>query len=304
MPEFVATARGPDKVAQAIELGADIGVDSRTQDFGLVAKAAGGIDVALDMIGAPFFDTTLDALNTGGRIVYIAALGGPILQVPVSAMTLRKRAIITGSTLRPRDADEKARLAREVRNVVWPWIREGRVKAVIDRVFPLADASEAHAFFEQGRHTGKVVAGVEGQIVRARQVSNLLDGAIRDTRTNGPIQRQFLVCAGLPRTRPVPVPRMVVPAHDGLTIGVVLYQHTNSQESVMYTITTFQPSVPVRLNLPPVMPINRARPIATAISGSVTATAAATARTVAMPIARQGRCSAAAEPWVGCRSPP
>jgi len=154
--EVVATARGPEKVAQAIELGADIGVDSRTQDFGIVAKEAGGIDVALDMVGAPFLDQTVDALNTGGRIVYIAALGGPILQVPVWAL-MRKRAVITGSTMRPRDANEKARLAREVERVVWPWVREGKVKAVVDRVFPLADAGEAHAFFEQGRHLGKVV---------------------------------------------------------------------------------------------------------------------------------------------------
>ena len=152
----VATARGADKVAQAIALGADIGIDSRTEDFGPIAKQAGGIDVALDMIGAPFFDATLDVLNTGGRIVYISALGGPVLQVPVLAL-MRKRAVITGSTLRPRDPNEKARLAGEVERVVWPWVREGRIKAVIDRVFPLADASAAHAFFEQGRHTGKVV---------------------------------------------------------------------------------------------------------------------------------------------------
>lgn len=99
---------------------------------------------------------TMDALNTGGRIVYIAALGGPVLQVPVWAL-MRKRAVITGSTLRPRSPDEKGRIAAEVERVVWPWIREGKVKAVIDRVFPLADAAEAHAFFEQGRHTGKVV---------------------------------------------------------------------------------------------------------------------------------------------------
>jgi putative PIG3 family NAD(P)H quinone oxidoreductase len=154
--KVIATARGADKVALVVELGADLVVDSRTQDFGTVAKEAGGIDVALDMIGAPFFDATLDALNTGGRIVYIAALGGPVLHVPVWAV-MRKRAVITGSTLRPRNPDEKARLAREVGHVVWPWIREGKVKAIVDRVFQLADASEAHAFFEQGRHTGKVV---------------------------------------------------------------------------------------------------------------------------------------------------
>ena len=152
----IATARGAGKVAQALALGADIGVDTRTQDFGAIAKEAGGIDVALDMVGAPYFDATLDALNTGGRIVYIASLGGPMLQVPVWAV-MRKRAIITGSTLRPRSADEKARLAAEVERVVWPWIAEGRVRAVVDKTFPLAQAAQAHAFLESGQHTGKVV---------------------------------------------------------------------------------------------------------------------------------------------------
>ncbi len=152
----IATARGADKAAQALALGADIAVDTRTQDFGAIAKEAGGVDVALDMVGAPFFDATLDALNIGGRIVYIAALGGPVLQVPVQAV-MRKRAIITGSTMRPRSADEKARLAAEVERVVWPWIAEGRVKAVVDQTFPLEQAAQAHAFLEAGRLTGKVV---------------------------------------------------------------------------------------------------------------------------------------------------
>jgi NADPH:quinone reductase-like Zn-dependent oxidoreductase len=102
------------------------------------------------------FEATLDALNPGGRIVYIAALGGPVLQVPVMAV-MRKRAVITGSTLRPRSADEKARLAAEIERVVWPWIADGRVRAIVDRTFPLAQAADAHAFLESGQHTGKVV---------------------------------------------------------------------------------------------------------------------------------------------------
>jgi len=154
--EVVATARGATKVAQALALGADIAIDSRTQDFGPIAKDAGGVDVALDMVGEPFFDATLDALNPGGRIVYISAQGGPILQVPVWAL-MRKRAIITGSTLRPRSADEKARLAAEVERVVWPWIASGRVRAIVDTTFPLAQAAQAQAFLEAGRLRGKVV---------------------------------------------------------------------------------------------------------------------------------------------------
>lgn len=152
----LATARGRDKAEHARKLGADIAVDSLSEDFGEIAKAAGGIDVALDMVGTPVFEATLDALNPGGRIVYIAALGGPLLQVPVWAL-MRKRAVLTGSTLRPRSADEKARLAAEVERVVWPWIADGRVQAIVDRTFPLAQAAQAHAHLEAGRHTGKVV---------------------------------------------------------------------------------------------------------------------------------------------------
>jgi len=154
--QVLATARGVDKAVRARLLGADIAVDTNTQDFGAIAQEAGGIDVALDMVGAPYFNATLDALNIDGRIVYIAALGGPVLQVPVGAL-MRKRAIITGSTLRARSADEKARLAAEVERVVWPWIADERVRAIVDRTFPLAQAAQAHAYLEEGKHTGKVV---------------------------------------------------------------------------------------------------------------------------------------------------
>ena len=152
----IATARGADKAAQARRLGADIVVDSTHEDFGAAAKAAGGVDVALDMVGAPCLAATLDALRTGGRIVYIAALGGGTLDVPVRQVMM-KRAVLTGSTLRPRSANEKARLAAEVERVVWPWIAAGKVRAIIDRTFALADAADAHAYLEGGRHFGKIV---------------------------------------------------------------------------------------------------------------------------------------------------
>ena len=154
--EVLATARGLLKATRAAMLGADIAIDSLTQDFGAIAKEAGGIDVALDMVGAPVFEATLDALNPGGRIVYIAALGGGMLQVPVWSL-MRKRAVLTGSTLRPRSAGEKARLAAEVERVVWPWIEDGRVQAIVDRTFPLEQAAQAHAYLESGQHAGKVV---------------------------------------------------------------------------------------------------------------------------------------------------
>jgi putative PIG3 family NAD(P)H quinone oxidoreductase len=152
----VATARGADKAAKARELGADVAVDTTIADFAAAAKAAGGVDVALDMVGATYFAATLDALNTGGRIVYIAALGGTTLEVPVRQIML-KRAVITGSTLRPRSSDEKARLAAQVERVVWPWIAAGRVRAIVDRTFPLREAAAAHAHLESGSHVGKIV---------------------------------------------------------------------------------------------------------------------------------------------------
>ncbi|HZZ88669.1 MAG TPA: NAD(P)H-quinone oxidoreductase, partial [Caulobacteraceae bacterium] len=103
----IATSRGRDKADQALQLGADVSIDVGTEDFEAATKAAGGADVVLDMVGGPYFAKNLAALNTGGRIVYIAALGGGSIEVPIGAV-MQKRAIITGSTLRPRAADEKA----------------------------------------------------------------------------------------------------------------------------------------------------------------------------------------------------
>lgn len=152
----IATARGAAKAESARALGVDVAVDSTAEDFAEAARRAGGADVVLDMVGAPYFARNLEALNTGGRIVYIAAQGGGDLAVPVAAL-MRKRAVLTGSTLRPRSADEKARLAREVERVVWPWVTAGAVRPPVDRAFPLAEAAAAHAYLEAGTHVGKVV---------------------------------------------------------------------------------------------------------------------------------------------------
>lgn len=154
--KVIATARGADKAARALELGADVAVDATAQDFAAVAKAEGGVDVVLDMVGGAYFARELDALKTGGRIVFIAAQGGGEVALPIFRL-MQKRAVVTGSTLRPRDADEKARLAAEVERVVWPWIAAGQVRPPVDAVFPLTEASKAHAHLEGGAHVGKVV---------------------------------------------------------------------------------------------------------------------------------------------------
>ncbi len=152
----IATARGADKAAEAKRLGADIAVDASAEDFEAVAKAHGGVDVILDMVAGAYFAKNLDALNTGGRLVHIATLAGGTVELPILKIML-KRLVVTGSTLRARSADEKARLAAEVERVVWPWISSGRVKPVIDKVFPLAEAAAAHLHLDSGAHVGKVV---------------------------------------------------------------------------------------------------------------------------------------------------
>ncbi len=155
----IATARGASKAAQAVQMGADIAVDATAEDFETVARAHGGVDVVLDMVAGPYFPKNIEALNTGGRLVHIAAQAGGTVELQIMKI-MQKRLIITGSTLRPRDADEKARLAGEIERVVWPWIAAGKVKPIIDRVFPLAEATAAHAWLETGEHLGKVMLEV------------------------------------------------------------------------------------------------------------------------------------------------
>jgi len=152
----IATARGADKAAQAKALGADIVVDATTEDFAEVAKADGGVDVVLDMVGGDYFAKDLDALKTGGRIVFIASQGGGDVNLSIGRL-MQKRAVVTGSTLRPRHPDEKARLAAAVEATVWPWIEAGKVKPQIDKTFPLVEAGAAHAHLEGGAHVGKIV---------------------------------------------------------------------------------------------------------------------------------------------------
>lgn len=155
-PRVIGTCRGADRADALRALGAERIIDTRTENFGQVVHDLGGADVILDMVGDRYLQPNLAALNMDGRIVYIAALDGPTLQVPVMAL-MRKRAVLTGSTLRNRSADEKARLARRIEEVVWPWVADGKITPVIDAVFPLEDAAKAHARLEAGSHLGKII---------------------------------------------------------------------------------------------------------------------------------------------------
>jgi NADPH2:quinone reductase len=152
----IATARGAAKAAQSRELGADIAIDASVGDWAQEVKAAGGADVILDMVGADYFARNLDVLRTDGRLVVIATLAGHLAELDLRRLML-KRQTITASTLRARDADEKARLARAVETNVWPLIESAQVRALVDRTFPLERATDAHRWLEAGSQFGKVV---------------------------------------------------------------------------------------------------------------------------------------------------
>ena len=152
----IATARGPDKVAKARELGADVAIDASAGDWAAAVKASGAVDVILDMMGAGYFAANVDVLAPGGRLVVIAFLTGAAAELNLATLMM-KRLTLTGSTLRGRDAGEKARLARAIEANVWPWLESGAVRIPVDRVLPLERAGEAHLCLEQGAQFGKIV---------------------------------------------------------------------------------------------------------------------------------------------------
>ncbi len=151
-----ATAGDEAKVKLCESLGAERGINYRQEDFEDVVDRLGGADVVLDMVGGDYVQKNLNVLKTHGRCVMIAFLKGPQAEVNFMRLML-KRLTITGSTLRSRSPEEKARLAHEVHEHVWPWIEEGKVKPVIDSTFPLEQAEQAHQRLQSGAHAGKVV---------------------------------------------------------------------------------------------------------------------------------------------------
>ncbi|WP_240454708.1 NAD(P)H-quinone oxidoreductase [Caulobacter sp. 17J65-9] len=154
--KVIATSRGAEKAARAKSLGADLSIDSSAGDFVAAVREAGGADVILDMVGGDFVSRNLECLNTDGRLVQIAFQAGATVELDLRRIML-KRLTLTGSTLRSRDPDEKARLAAAVETHVWPWAEAGLLKPPIDAVFPLERAADAHRRLDEGTHVGKVV---------------------------------------------------------------------------------------------------------------------------------------------------
>ncbi|SFS10404.1 NAD(P)H-quinone oxidoreductase [Sphingomonas jatrophae] len=152
----IATARGGDKAARAKALGADLAIDVTAEDFAGTARAAGGVDLVLDIVGGDYFARNIEALNADGRLVQIATLGGNIVETDLVKLMF-KRLTLTASTLRGRPADEKARLTAAIADAAWPWFTSGQIRLPIDRRFGLEEAGAAHRWLEDGNQFGKVV---------------------------------------------------------------------------------------------------------------------------------------------------
>ncbi len=155
----IATSGGARKVQASKDLGADVVIDHRTEDFveRVLAETDGhGVDVVLDVVGPSYLDRNLQALAPNGHIAVIASGSGTTAELDFGAL-MRKRATVSGTTLRARPLDEKAAIVRAVRYNVWPLVAAGRVRPVIDSVLPLAEADEAHRRVRDGEVVGKVL---------------------------------------------------------------------------------------------------------------------------------------------------
>ena len=156
---IIVTAGSDAKCAKALELGADHAINYRTEDFVERVKAitdGKGVTAVIDMVGGDYVPRNLQCLADDGRHVSIAVQGGAQATIPLFEI-MRRRLTLTGSTLRARDTAFKTLVADEIARTVWPHVESGRLRPVIDRVFPLAEAAAAHARMEEGDHVGKIV---------------------------------------------------------------------------------------------------------------------------------------------------
>src|SRR5437763_8022347 len=158
----IVTCGTDEKCGRSLELGAAAAFNYRTQDFvEEVHKLTGGegVAVVLDIIGGDYVPRNLNALSEDGRHVSIAWQRGAKSEISILEVT-RRRLTLTGSLLRPRSVEFKTMVADEIRQTVWPYVEGGKLRPVVDSVFPLTRAAEAHARMEAGEHVGKIVLEV------------------------------------------------------------------------------------------------------------------------------------------------
>ncbi len=152
-----ATAGSSEKCRACENLGAERAINYRDEDFVEVMKASGRADVVLDMVGGPYIQRNIDCLNIEGRLCQIAFLQPPVVENFNFLKMLTMRLTLTGSTLRPRTVEQKAAIARDLRQQIWPLFENGTIKPVHYRTYPLADAATAHALMESSQHIGKIM---------------------------------------------------------------------------------------------------------------------------------------------------
>ncbi|MCK5778737.1 MAG: NAD(P)H-quinone oxidoreductase [Rhodospirillales bacterium] len=159
----MATAGSAEKCQACLDLGAERAVNYREEDFVAAAKefSKGGVNVILDMVGGDYIEKNIKASAPDARIVNIAFLRGPKVEVNFMPLML-KRLTLTGSTLRSQSIERKGEIARELKKVVWPLIEAGRVKPVIHKVFSLNEAAQAHELMESNAHIGKIMLKITG----------------------------------------------------------------------------------------------------------------------------------------------
>lgn len=150
------TAGSAEKCALARDLGADIAINYREEDFEAVVREAGGADVILDMVGGDYVQKNIGAAKADGRIINIAYQNGFATNVNF-APVLMKRLSLMATTLRARPLPEKSRIRAAVEKDFWPHVASGKIRAVRDRTFPLAEAGDALAYMESGGHSGKIL---------------------------------------------------------------------------------------------------------------------------------------------------
>ena len=155
-----ATAGSDEKCAEIEKLGATA-INYKTQDFVEAMAGQGGADLIIDMVGGSYIPRNIKALADDGRLVQIAFLEGPKVELNFAPIMTR-RLTVTGATLRPQSDIAKSRIAEELRQHVWPLVESGKVKVMIDSEYPLDQAAEAHKRMESSQHVGKIVMQVAG----------------------------------------------------------------------------------------------------------------------------------------------
>ncbi|MDD1620341.1 MAG: NAD(P)H-quinone oxidoreductase [Methylococcaceae bacterium] len=157
-----ATAGSEEKCKRCLELGADAAINYKQQDFVATIgelTAGNGVDMILDMVGGDYFPRNLKCLAAEGRLVQIAIQNGAKNEINLWTI-IAKRLTVTGSTLRARDDGFKGNIARQLHDKVWPLLESDRIAPVIDSVFPLAEANQAHARITSNQHIGKIILEV------------------------------------------------------------------------------------------------------------------------------------------------